>query len=332
MNRPPDQSTPVPAAALREFVARVFERAGVPEEQAALLASLLVTNDLRGVFSHGTRQVPAYVDHFREGRLTPAPQVEVVQESPATLIVDGGGGLGYFPAHRAATLLGPKALATGIAAALTRNHGHIGAAGIYARIPLEQGLFCFVTSGHQLHLQAGQSVLTAAGGSPMSFAIPTGEEPPFVLDFGAMHDLYAESAHVRQIAALAPSTVFRSFGLGCVCQALGGFLAGVPVDPARAERGAPAKRAQPGANQGSFMIAVDLRRFAPLDAFQREMDEYARRVRELEPLRGSEPAMLAGGLEWQRERQYTAEGIPVGTEHAERLRRLAEAYGLASPV
>src|SRR5438874_1615653 len=140
MNRPPAESTPVQAAALREFVAQVFGRAGVPEEQAVMLADLLVTNDMRGVFSHGTRQAPAYVDHFREGRPPPGPQHEVPHESPSTVIVDGGGGLGYFAAHRAATLLGPKALATGIAVALTRNHGHIGAAGIYARIPLEHGL------------------------------------------------------------------------------------------------------------------------------------------------------------------------------------------------
>jgi LDH2 family malate/lactate/ureidoglycolate dehydrogenase len=326
MNRPPVESTPVQAAALREFVAQVFGRAGVPEEQAAMLADLLVTNDLRGVFSHGTRQVPAYVGHFREGRLTPAPQIEVTQESPSTLMVDGGGGLGYFAAHRAATLLGPKALDTGIATALTRKHGHIGAAGIYSRIPLEHGLFCFVTSGHQLDLQPGQPMLTAAGGSPMSFAIPTGEEPPFVLDFGAMHDLYPGSPHVFKVAELASSTVFRSFGLGCVCQALGGFLAGVPVDPARAQR------RWPGANQGSFMIAVDLRRFGALDLFQREMDEYARRVRELEPLPGYEEAVLAGGLEWERERQFGKDGIQIGIGHAERLRELAETFGLDSPV
>src|SRR5262249_28104386 len=155
----------------------------------------------------------AYVGHFREGRLNPAPEVRVVDETPATLIVDGDGGLGYFPARRAATLLGPKALEMGIAAALTRNHGHIGAARLYSRIPLAHELFCYVTSGHQLELRPGQTILAAAGGSPMSFALPTGEEPPFVLDFGAMHDLYPSSPHVQEIIQLAPGTVFRSLGL-----------------------------------------------------------------------------------------------------------------------
>lgn len=326
MNRPPDEFTPVPADRLREFVAAVFEAAGMPPDQSALLTSFLVTNDLRGVFSHGTRQVTAYVGHFLAGRLTPTPEVRVVAESPTTLTVDGGGGLGYFPAYEAATRLGPKAKEMGIAAATTRNHGHFGAAGIYARIPLRQDLFCYVTSGHQLDLKPGQTILRAGGGSPMAFGLPTGEEPPFVLDFGAMHDLYPGQEKAFEIARMGPSTAFRSLGLGAVCQALGGFLCGVPADPARAER------QWEGANQGSFMIAIDLARFTPVEQFKREMDDYSRQVRELEPLPGFDQALLAGSLEWQREREYAENGIPVSPKHAEALRTLAAEHGLTAPV
>ena len=327
MNRPPDDFVSIDAdAALRPFVARVFERVGVPSEQAAFLSDLLVTNDLRGVFSHGTRQATAYVGHFRAGRLNPAPAVRVANETPTTLVVDGDGGLGYFAAHQAAAQLGPKALEMGIAAALSRNHGHFGAAGIYARIPLEHGLFCFVTSGHQLSLKPGQSVLHAAGGSPMAFALPTGDEPPFVLDFGAMHDLYPGSPHMDTIIALAPGTVFRSLGLGAVCQALGGFLAGVPLDPDRAER------RWSGANQGSFLIAVDLARFFPLDAFKAEMDAYARAVRQMEPLPGFNTALLAGAPEWEQEKAYRENGIPLSPSHAAALHKLASEFGIAPPL
>lgn len=326
MNRPPDTFVPIAADVLERFAATIFERASVAPEQAAFLAGLLVTNDLRGVFSHGTRQVTAYVDHFRAGRLNPTPNVYLVNETPTTLVVDGDGGLGYFPAYEAATRLGPKALENGIAAALSRNHGHFGAAGIYARVVLEHGLFCFVTSGHQLGLKPGQSLLHAAGGSPMAFALPTKDEPPFVLDFGAMHDLYPGSEHADAIIALAPSTVFRSFGLGAVCQALGGFLAGVPLNPERAER------QWSGANQGSFMIAVDLARFFPLDAFKAEMDAYARVVRQMEPLAGFEEALLAGAPEWQQEQAYRQKGIPLGASHVAALQKLATEFDIAAPV
>ena len=311
---------------MHEFVRAVFEHVGVPTEKAAFLSQCLVDNDLRGVFSHGTQQAVAYVNSFRKGELTPNPEVTIVDDSPTTLIVDGGGGLGYYPSHLLATRLVPKAQEMGIAVGITRNHGHFGAAGIYARIPLLHDLFCYVTSGHQLHLAPGEPLMNAAGESPMAFGLPTQEEPPFVLDFGAIHDLYVGSPHLEELIALAPSIVFRSFGLGCVCQALGGFLCGVPVDPARAQR------TWSGANQGSFIIVADLNRFMPVAQFKAQMDEYARKVRQMKPLPGYDRALLAGVLEWERSREYTEEGIPVSPGHAKALKRLAAETNLAAPI
>src|SRR2546429_272750 len=91
------------------------------------------------------------------------------------------------------------------------------------------------------------------------------KHPPLVLDFGAMHDVYDNSPHRRQLFDLAPGIVFRSIGLGTVCQALGGLLAGVPIDSARASR------TYPGANQGALLIALDPGCFKPREPFLREM-------------------------------------------------------------
>jgi LDH2 family malate/lactate/ureidoglycolate dehydrogenase len=325
MNQPPERYITVPAATLRPFVAALFRAVALPDDHAAFLADLLVTNDLRGVFSHGTRQVSAYIDHFRTGRLNPVPHVRRPSDSGATAVFDGDGGLGYFPAHAAALWATERAKESGIAAALTRDHGHFGAAGIYARIALAHDLFAYVTSGHQLHLQPGQPLLTAGGGSPMAFALPTHEEPPFVLDFGVMHDLYPGSEHVDAMVRLAPGVALRALGLGAVCQSLGGFLAGIPVDPARASRN------WSGANQGSLIIALDLARFGSLDAFKAEMDAYARAVRTLTPLPGFSQAALAGTPEWEREREYAQHGIPIAPEHAEALRAVAESLGIVAP-
>lgn len=326
MNRPPVKYTRVTAAAIRLFLQSVFNHVGVTDSKNCFLTECLVENDLRGVFSHGSKLAVQYVHQFKMGELNPDPTLRVYDESPATLIVDGDGGLGYYPAHHLASLLVPKAKELGIAAGVTRNHGHIGAAGIYARIPLNDDLFCYVTSGHQLNLNPGDTMLNAAGGSPMAFGLPTNSEAPFVLDFGAMHDLYSGSGYLEQIIDMAPGTVFRSFGLGCVCQALGGFLCGVPVDPERAVR------KWSGANQGSFIIVVDINRFLPIAQFKAEMDAYARKIAEMEPLKGYDKSMLAGTLEWERAIRSVEEGIPISSQHADVLNRLAEECGVQSPV
>ncbi len=111
MNRVPDAAARVAAAVLRDLVRTQAGRAGAGEAQAALLADLLVGNDLRGVFSHGSRQIATYARHLRASRLNPRPQLRTLDESAATLLLDGDAGLGYFPAWEAAHHLVTKARA-----------------------------------------------------------------------------------------------------------------------------------------------------------------------------------------------------------------------------
>ena len=325
MNVPPKEALRVPAEALETLVAALLECAGVGEADRSLLAQLLVRNDLRGVFSHGSRQVATYARDIRDGKLNPRPNVHVVSESSATLVLDGDGGLGYFASYRAAHQLVAKTREIGISVAVTRNHGHFGAAGIYSRIAVDANFFGYVTSGHQLHLAPEQSILRAAGGSPHSFGVPAGTMPPLILDFGAIHDVGDGAPHAKEIFELAPALVFRHLGLGAVCQSIGGFLGGVPSDERRAIRRFS------GANQGSFMVFVDINRLMPLGDFQREMDDYVRQISEMRPLPGYDQSLLPGAIERQHEQSWEVEGVPVGPEHQKALSEVARELGVATP-
>ena len=325
MNLPPSTYLRVAHTDLQAFIAQMGQTVGLPTEKAELLAEMLTANDLRGVFSHGTTQMATYARLLRDGILNNQPNVHVAKETPVSVLVDGDGGLGYFPSYMATQLMIEKAKAQGIAIALTRNHGHFGAAGLYSRMTLGHDLLCFVTSGHQLELQPGQHILSAAGGSPMSFCSPAGEEESLVLDFGAIHDLYATSPHRDEIIRLAPGSVFRAIGMGAICQSWGGFLAGVPLDPAQA------KRTWAGANQGSLVMAFRIDLFLDAAQFKQEMDDYVRAVAKLQPLAGFEESFLPGGIEAVRARTYRAEGIPVGPTHQQRLEAVAQELGLQVP-
>ncbi len=325
MNVPPSEFIRVQAAELHAFVLRAGLTVGMEETRATLLADLLVANDLRGVFSHGTTQMATYARLMREGVLNPRPDVRVAQETPTSLLLDGDGGLGYFPAYDGTRLVIEKAKQQGIAVSLTRNHGHFGAAGIYSRMAEGHDLLCFVTSGHQLHLQPGQAIYDAAGGSPMSFLSPADEEEPLLLDFGAMHDLYPTSPYRDAIARLAPGSVFRAIGTGAICQSWGGFLAGVPLDPARAQR------TWSGANQGSLVVAFRIDLFIPPAQFKSEMDAYVRAVHELTPLDGFDRSLLPGGIEALRAAEFGKTGVPVGPQHRQRLEEIAGELDIPTP-
>lgn len=325
MNRPPETFIQVPHQALHDFVARASQSVGLPADKAEMLAGLLVANDLRGVFSHGTRQIATYARLMRDGQLNASPNVRVVRETPVSVVVDGDGGLGYFPAYEGTLRAVEKAKETGIAVMQSRNHGHFGAAGIYTRLTLGHDLLTFVTSGHQLKLQAGGPPTSAAGGSPMSFCSPSGREDPLVLDFGAVHDMYPNAPHLQTLAQLAPGTVLRSIGMGGICQSWGGFLAGIPFDEARAVK------AYPGANQGALLITFQIGLFIDPAQFKDEMDAYSQAARRLSPLEGFQKFQLAGQPEAERERAYRAEGVPVGPDHQRRLEELATELAIPTP-
>lgn len=324
MNIPPDTFVRVPAPELESFAAELAVRSGLVEDRARELAALLTGNDLRGVISHGTRQLATYCRLFRDGVLNPEPTLRVERETASSLVVDGDGGLGYFAAAEATRRVIDKTATAGIAVAQTRHHGHFGAAQLYGRMTLDHDLLCFVTSGHQLDLRPGRPVSDAAGGSPMCFTAPTGSETPMVLDFGAMHDLYDDELRDR-IAAVAPGLVHRAIGMGAVCQSWGGFLAGVPLDPAQADR------RWSGANQGSLVIVLRIDLFADPAAFRAEMDAYVRAVAELAPLLPGQSSYLPGGIEASREADYREHGIPVGPDEQTALDGIAAELGVRPP-
>lgn len=312
MNIPPAEAVRVEASALRQFAGAVMQRLGLTVADAAQVAEALVATDLRGIRTHGTRQLATYQRQFAAGELNPRPRVTVANETPTTLVVDGDGGLGYGPAFQATRALVDKCREHGVAAAVTRNHGHIGAAGLYVREAIAAGLIGFATSGHELRMTPERTLAAAAGGPPMAFGIPAGDGPPLVLDFGAMIGVQPDA-----LLAMAPGLVFRCIGLGAVCQALGGFLTGLPVPPEHT----PGRAAS--TNHGAFFGMLDPRRFLPGENFERTMAAYLQQAAQLQPLPGFAPPQLPGGPEWERERAWAQDGIPVDAAHREVLERVA---------
>jgi LDH2 family malate/lactate/ureidoglycolate dehydrogenase len=175
-------------------------------------------------------------------------------------------------------------------------------------------------SSHRARHGPEEMVYRATGGSPISVAIPTGEQPPLVLDMGGHIVPYSDEFFAR-----FPSAVFKGMGLGVVIRALGGVFAGI-YDP---EFVPPRSRWE--ANQGAFIVVVDVDHFMPLEELKREMDRFVGEARSMKPLPGTERAELAGGMEWQWERENTEAGIPVSPEHRQALEEIAKELEVETP-
>ena len=316
-NRPPEHGIRVPAEIMQQLVSSLWERADFPAQDADLLADILVRCDLRCVFSHGTRQLEHYLPLVRDGKINPRPQIQVVQESATTLVLDGDGGMGYLPCWRGTEEILEKAAAHGMAALTTRNHYHFGSAGNYSRLGLEHNYIGIASSSHRFSLTPESSITGICGVSPLSIAVPTGDQPPLVLDMGTPQPPQPYEDH--------PGLVFKTLGLNAVVHVLGAILPGI-YRPECREPQSPWT-----ANQGSFVAFFDIGRFMAQEEFKEEIDRYIGAARAMQPLPGMDRTELAGGMEWAWDQENRRAGIPVADDHRELLERVAAEWGVESP-
>ena len=80
--------------ALKTFTKEVFLQAGVPEDGAEAEASALIWANLRAVDSHGVLRIPWYVDNIDKGVMNTKPDIQVLKETPATMLVDADHAMG----------------------------------------------------------------------------------------------------------------------------------------------------------------------------------------------------------------------------------------------
>src|SRR6266511_2120469 len=106
----------VSAELLGRQLSAIFNAWGMPREQVDATVQVMLAADLRGIDSHGIAMLLLYDELRRNGKLTLAPTIKIVRESPVTALIYGGGGLGHFPSVKAMTLAVEKCAAAGLAA------------------------------------------------------------------------------------------------------------------------------------------------------------------------------------------------------------------------
>src|SRR6266540_2121299 len=100
LQEPPAVPT-VSADVLEQFATSLFLAGGVAEAGAKIVAKSLIEANLRGHDSHGV--------------IDPKAQLKVERETPASLVCDGGWGLGQVLAHDLMQRLIAKCTASAIA-------------------------------------------------------------------------------------------------------------------------------------------------------------------------------------------------------------------------
>jgi L-2-hydroxycarboxylate dehydrogenase (NAD+) len=347
---------------LVHFVSTVFKAMGCSQADAETATNALVAADLRGIDSHGVARLSGYVRLWEAGRINATPHIKIIHESPSTAVVDGDGGLGLVVAPWAMKVAIDKARTAGTGWVSVCNSNHFGIAAHHAMMALDHGMTGIAMTNASAIVAPTFSSERLLGTNPICYAIPAGEEPPFVADFatttaangkleilqrkgqdtpdGWLQDaggVPVNDAHaLRKGGALLPlggdreHGSHKGFALGSIVDILSGVFSGanygpwVPPFPAYV----PMPENQPGKGLGHFLGAMRIDAFRPADAFLADMDQWIRRFRQALPVEGQERVIIPGDPERASEVERSKQGIPLLPVVWEDLRSVGEKFGI----
>jgi LDH2 family malate/lactate/ureidoglycolate dehydrogenase len=344
----------VGADRLTRIGAALLRAAGASQEEAEAVAIGCVNANLAGHDSHGIIAVPTYIDRIKAGHIVPGAPFKIVQESPATTVIDGHWGFGFHVNAKAMQLTIDKAKKTNVAACTVFRQSHVGRLAAYPLMAIQEGMIGLATadSGRSAKVVAPFGGREARlGTNPISIAVPSDLEAPFYLDMAtsavAAGKVALAAARGEQIptgwvvdgdgrqttdptrlrkgGALLPlggTEGYKGSGLAAMVEILCGLLTGLGfgVEPSGRH------------NDGCFLAVFKVEAFRPLAEFKREVAEFARYLKATPPSEGSPGVYYPGEIEHRNEQARRRSGIEVEEATFEKLRALAAQYGLAADL
>ena len=121
----------VTADALRQWGSQVFQKVGVPAEQADRVAEILVESNLRGVDTHGIYLANLYARRLMKGLMNPTPNIKFEKRRAGVGVLDGDFGLGQWATYQASLRAIELAREAGVGVVAVKNSNHFGAAAYY---------------------------------------------------------------------------------------------------------------------------------------------------------------------------------------------------------
>ena len=341
---------------LKEYVIRFFKAYDIPEIDARIAADVLVSADLRGINSHGVIRLHSYYgNRIRKNLINKHSPLKIIKETPVTLALDGGNGLGQVVGYRAMSRCIKKADQSGLAVTTVRNSNHFGIAGYYAMMALPEDMIGVSLTNSRPLVAPTYGLHAVIGTNPISVAIPAGAERPYVLDMAtsivsigsiavyekagqqipsgwgidAQGALTRDPSEVIHGGALLPLggpaelRGYKGFGLSLLVDLLSGVLAGAAFGE---EVGHPSH--PDSANVGHFFAAIKIENFRPLGQFKTDMDDYLQALKNTPKLPGQDRIYIHGEKEFELTEKYMQEGVPLMVEVVDSLQKAGEDAGV----
>ena len=344
----------VMADPLRETVTALFEKAGVPQDDARLAADVVIAADLRGVDSHGvSNMLKVYLDRYLDGTQNPTPDWKIVRERSASANIDCDRGLGIIMAPKAMQIAIGKARACGVGVVTLFNSGHVGMAAYHAMLALEHNMIgmCMTAAGPAVLPTFGR--IPRLGTNPIAIAVPTLNQRAWVFDMATSVVPVNKVRNARRMGTLLPPGVIADSEGTPIMEPTP-----VPADfqllPLGTDRGAGSHKGYglaaavdilcsvlAGADHGMrsgrqifrhYVAAYDIDAFSDIDEFKARMDDFITELKATPPAAGHERVMVAGEPEWEALDERSVRGIPLHHDVVDWLRDACAEFGVACNI
>jgi LDH2 family malate/lactate/ureidoglycolate dehydrogenase len=336
----------LPQDALDAFSRESLQAAGVPPDDAALVARSLSEADARGLGSHGVvRLLPVYVRRLLAGTTRAHPAIHELHGRGAIAVLDGDGGLGQVVGHAAMRRATAAARELGVGAVAVRRSSHFGIGALFVEQAVAEGMVGIVMTNAPANMPPHGGRGRFFGTNPLAVGIPCGAERPIVLDMSTsvvargkivmLHKVGqpiprgwaidaegnpTEDAAAALAGAVLPMAGHKGSGLALVIDALCGVLAGAAYGPHIVDLYDEGDREQ---NVGHFFLALDVEAFVSLAQFQEQMDRLVREVRAQPRQPGVERIYVPGEWEYELAARSRREGVPLPAAGLPELDELA---------
>jgi len=341
-------------SALRDFSATIFERLGLPQAHALIVADCLVKANLRGLDSHGVARIPIYAKRLRLGLANPRPTLTVNQVAPSAASLDGEDGMGMVVGTKAMEAAIALARNTGVGLVGVHRSTHYGMAAYYVLQTAVADHIGFAFTNSSAGMAPFGGTKPILGVNPIAVGVPAGRRPAIVLDMAmseiargkmrlaAMHGepiaeglgVDKEGKPTRDGMAVFGGGAVNPFGgpkgsaLAIWMEIMGGVLTGAAF---AGEMKSLYEDFSGPQRIGHVFMAIRPDLFMPMDDFKQRMDTMIERLKDSDPAEGRDEVLMPGEPEARREAERKRTGIPVTAEVLASLQTEAEAVALAMP-
>lgn len=350
---------------MESFMRTVFCRYGIPEEDAKICTDVLLESDRRGIESHGVNRFkPIYLDRIKNGTLLPTTKMDIVKETPTTVVMDANNGMGMVASYHMMNMLIEKAKQYGMAGGTIFNSTHYGIAGYWTTMAEKAGMIGISGTNARPSVAPTFGVEPMMGTNPLTFTMPTDEDFPFNFDCATsivqngrieyyerlgketpaglvvtkdggtmtdsgkiLKDMRAGDCALLSIGGLGEETGgYKGYGFTTIVEILSAALAGGPYMKELTGKNPD------GSNRmyrlGHFFFVINPEFFMGLDTFKKTAGGICRDLRASKKAPGADRIYTAGEKEHDAWMSRKSTGVPINESVQKEFVQIRDELGL----